>query len=165
MSISRTRLARPRAPARGMTLIELVFAIVIISVGVAGVLQVYNNTVRNSGDPLVNKQMLAIAEGMLEEVALKPYAIVASTGTAIGCSRSTFNDIWDYNNYATSSVICDVDGNAIATLGGYSMSVSVQTDSSTFSAVGVSAAARITVTVRYGSRSLSLVSWRTNFAS
>jgi MSHA pilin protein MshD len=150
---------------RGMTLIELVFAIVIISVGVAGVLQVYNNTVRNSGDPLANKQMLAIAEGMLEEVTLKPYAIVASTGSASGCNRSTFNDIWDYNNYATSSVICDVDGNTIAALAGYSMNVYVQADSSTFSAVGVSAAARITVTVRYGSRSLSLVSWRTNFAS
>jgi len=109
--------------------------------------------------------MLAIAEGMLEEVSLKPYAVVASTGTASGCSRTTFNDIWDYQNYATSSVICDADGNTITALNGYSVNVSVVSDSSPFAAVGVSAAARITVTVRFGSRSLSLTSWRTNFAS
>lgn len=57
----------------GATLIELVMFIVIVSVAVAGILAVYANTVRSSEDPLTRKQMLSIAEAMLEETALMPF--------------------------------------------------------------------------------------------
>ncbi len=55
-----------------VTLIELVF-VVVIGVAVAGILAVYTNTVRYSADPVIRKQMLAIAESMLEEVKLMPF--------------------------------------------------------------------------------------------
>ena len=158
MSIESGRLQR------GMTLIELVFAIVIISVAVAGVLRVYITAVRSSADPMVAKQMLAIAEGMVEEIALKPYGVVAASGTPATCARNTFNDIWDYQGYATSGVICDVDGNTLPTLNGYSVNVTVVLDATTFSAVGVTQTAKITVNVSNAGHSLSLVTWRTNYA-
>ena len=148
-----------------MTLIELVIAIVIIAVGVAGVLQVYVTAVRSSADPMVSKQMLAIAEGMVEEIALKPYGTGTSSGASATCARNTFNYIWDFQGYATSGVICDVDGNTLPSLNGYSVSVSVVADSSTFSAAGVTQAAKITVNVSNAGHSLSLVTWRTNYAS
>lgn len=59
-----------RARQRGMTLIELIVFIVIVSVGVVGILTVLNITVAHSADPIVQKQAQALAEGLLEEVQL-----------------------------------------------------------------------------------------------
>lgn len=138
----------------------MIIAIVILSVGLAGVLVAFSTAVHGSSDPVVHQQMIAIAEEMLEEVQLKPYASVANSAPS-GCARDTYNDIGDYNGYATSGTICAVDGTSISGLSGYSVSVSVS--GSTLS--GVAAARRITVTVTHGSESLSLVGWRTDYAS
>jgi MSHA pilin protein MshD len=48
-------------------------AIMIISVSVAGVLMVFGNTARNSADPMVRKQAVAIAESLLNEVMAQPF--------------------------------------------------------------------------------------------
>lgn len=58
---------------RGITLIELIVFMVIVSVGLAGILSVLNLTTRHSADPMVRKQMLAIAEGLMDEVAAQPF--------------------------------------------------------------------------------------------
>jgi MSHA pilin protein MshD len=75
---------------RGVTLIELVLFIVIVGIAVAGILVVYTNTVRHSADPVIRKQMLAIAESMLEEAMLMPFtycdpddASAATAGAAL----------------------------------------------------------------------------------
>lgn len=52
----------------GLTLIELIIFIVVVSVGLAGILSVLNVTVLHSADPLVQKQAQALAEGLLEEI-------------------------------------------------------------------------------------------------
>jgi Tfp pilus assembly protein PilV len=57
----------------GLTLIELIVFIVIVSVALAGVLSVLNLTARSSADPMIRKQMLAIAEGLMDEVAAQPF--------------------------------------------------------------------------------------------
>ena len=143
----------------GLTLIELIVAIVIISVGLAGLLVAVTTTVRGSADPMPRKQMLAVAEEMLEEVALKPYTAAANVAPA-ACARDTYNDIFDYNGYNQTG-LCDIEGNAIAALAGYSVVVSV----SATPLGGVAAAARITVTVSRGGDNLQLVGWRTDWAS
>lgn len=61
-------MLRPPPRQTGLTLIELIIFIVIISIGLAGILLVLNVTVWRSADPLVQKQAQALAEGLLEEI-------------------------------------------------------------------------------------------------
>jgi len=141
-----------------MTLIELIIAIVIISVGLVGLLAAVTTTVKGSADPMLRKQMLSVAEEMLEEVALKPYAAVANAAPA-ACARDTYNDIFDYNGYNAAG-ICDMDGTAIPALAGYSITVAV-----TGTPLAGVPAAKITVTVSRGGENLQLIGWRTDWAS
>ena len=145
---------------RGFTLIEMVLAVVVLGVGLAGVLIAFSTVARGSADPVVAQQMLAIAEEMMEEIQLKPYAVAANTAPA-ACARNTWNDVLDYNGYATSGQICTIDGTAIPSLAGYSVQVTVV--AATLASVG--AARRIDVTVTRGTSSFTLTGWRTDFAS
>lgn len=71
--LSIERPAKARRGQRGLTLIELIVSIVVISVGLAGVLSVFNLVVRHSADPLLVKQAQAVADSLLEEVLLKDF--------------------------------------------------------------------------------------------
>lgn len=75
MAPSSSLCFRGRLPsqARGMTLIELLVFIVVVSVGLLGILSVINYVTRSNTDPLVQKQCMAIAEALLEEVEMQPF--------------------------------------------------------------------------------------------
>src|SRR5882762_3749026 len=68
----RARRHRPRAE-HGISLIELIVFIVIVGIAVAGVVGVLSMATRASADPLIQKQALAVAEALLEEVQLQPF--------------------------------------------------------------------------------------------
>jgi len=59
--------------SRGLSLVELVVFIAVVSAAVAGVLGALNFATRASADPMIQKQALAIAEAVLEEVQLMPF--------------------------------------------------------------------------------------------
>src|SRR5438552_11460460 len=61
------RRHRPRAE-HGISLIELIVFIVIVGIAVAGVVGALSMATRASADPMIQKQALAIAEALLEEV-------------------------------------------------------------------------------------------------
>ena len=149
----------PRAQ-RGLSLVELVLAIIVIGVGLAGVMLAFSTVTRGSADPVITQQMLAIAEEMIEEIRLKPYAVAANAAPA-ACARDTFNDTLDYHGYATTAGICNIDGTLIPALAGYALRVQVQAGT----LAGVSAARRIDVTVTHGLNTLTLTGWRTDYAS
>ena len=87
MSASRCSLQR------GLTLIELIMFIVIVSVGLAGILGVFSNLVRTSSDPLIRKQALSIAESLLSEIEQRPFTycdpddpLASSATSTAGCT-------------------------------------------------------------------------------
>ncbi|WP_288379393.1 prepilin-type N-terminal cleavage/methylation domain-containing protein [uncultured Massilia sp.] len=140
---------------RGVTLVELVIAIVIIAVALAGLVAAFTRATRASVDPLLTQQMIAIGESMLEEAMLKPY----TNNKAQEASRADYTDIWDYNGYPADSPVTDVAGNAIPGLERYRVTVRVSPVALTD--VPQAQAARISVTVRSGNESLVLHGWRT----
>ena len=82
-----------RRRARGVTLLELIVFIVVVSVAVMGVLTALDLSNRSSTDPMIQKQALAIAEALLEEVELQPFtycdpddANAASADDVSGCT-------------------------------------------------------------------------------
>ena len=150
----------------GVTLVELIVAIVIIGTALAGLVAAFTRANLASIDPVITQQMLAIGEGMMEEVLLKPFAVTADA--AAEPARAQFNDVRDYDRlddadpgYASSG-IRDIDGEPIAGLEDYGVSVRVESNGVALTGVPAGNALRVTVTVSHGERRLSLTGWRTS---
>lgn len=159
--------------------------IIIVGIGVAGLLLVFNVTTKASADPLIQKQMLGIAEALMEEVQAKPFTYcdpddanaptaaneaACTTAETIGPEGETrvnaatpFDNVNDYGPSLTINPISDITGTPIGPLGAYSATIAVAG-----SALGGIAAAEsllITVTVSGpGSDSLVLQGYRTRYA-
>ena len=141
----------------GVTLIELVVAMVIVGIALAGLVTVYNRASIASTDPLITQQMLAIGETMMEEVMLKPYE---STITGQDATRAQYDELDDFTDYKKQAVT-DVDGNVIAGLERYRVAVTVGAAAQTLPGVQTADVKRIVVTVWNGEQSLVLTGWRT----
>ncbi|MDR1662704.1 MAG: prepilin-type N-terminal cleavage/methylation domain-containing protein [Azoarcus sp.] len=150
----------------GFTLPELIMTIVIISVGLAGVLSAFRAVVKGSADPLVHKQMLAIAEEMMEELSLKPWVSPSGhTGGAVGCPDRAGLDNLDYYDGYECAGIRPVDGGAvIPLLVGYKIKVAVSKPVSDWNGIPASEVRRLEVRVTNGGESIQLLTWRANWA-
>ena len=159
----------PRRPPRGLSLVELILFIVVVSAALAGVLSVFLPATAASADPMLRRQALAIAESLLEEVQLMPFtycdpddanletaasnagcaSLVQGIGPNAGETRSgspQFDNVGDYHGYAMSGAV-DLNNSAIGGLGGYSASVAVAATALGSIAAASGDALRITVTV------------------
>jgi MSHA pilin protein MshD len=137
----------------GVTLIELILSIVIISIALTGILTVMNQTVNHSADPLIQHQGIAIAESYLEEILLQSYG--NPSGGYSGTDRSQFDDVDDYNGLSDVGVK-DQQGNSVATLSNYTVSVTV---SGATLADGI-LSKKVVVSVSGGNTNLSLAGYK-----
>lgn len=85
---------------RGLSLVEQIIFIVVVGVGVAGVITAFFVSTRGSADPMIQKQALAIAEAVMEEVQLQPFTYCdpdddnAATATSVGgCAAANENNL------------------------------------------------------------------------
>ncbi|MBW6496026.1 MAG: prepilin-type N-terminal cleavage/methylation domain-containing protein [Burkholderiaceae bacterium] len=177
---------------RGLSLIELLVFIVVVGIAVSGVLSVYSLNARSSADPMVQKQALAIAESLLEEVLAKPYTYCdpddaqaeTATSSAIGpagCATTPegmgaegvedrysnltpYDNVNDYNGFSMMAGIVDLSGNAVTGLGGYTAAIRVQ-PAGAFNGIPAGETLLVTVTVTGpGNHSVSLSGYRTRYA-
>ncbi len=141
----------------GVTLVELILSMVIISIALTGVFTVMNLTVSHSADPVIQHQAISIAESYLEEILLQSYD--NPTGGYTGVDRSQFDDVDDYNGLSDTGVH-DSLGDLVAILANYDISVVVSTPVTLTDGV---LAKKITVTVTGLSSALKLVGYRVNY--
>lgn len=80
---------------RGLSLVEQIVFIAIVGIAVSGVLAALTVSTRGSADPMIQKQALAIAEALLEEVQLQPFtycdpddANAATATSTAGCASA-----------------------------------------------------------------------------
>ncbi len=141
----------------GVSLIELVLSIVIISISLTGIYTVINLTSSHSSNPVVQQQALAIAETYLEEILLQAYQNDPVNGYS-GSDRSLFDDVDDYNGLNDSGVH-DHLGNAVSSLANYNVQVTVSVPQA-LSGVWVK---KITVAVSGVGTGLSLTAYRADY--
>ena len=174
---------------RGVSLVELIVFIVIVSAGIVGILGVLNFTAAHSADPMIRKQVLAIAESLLEEVELMPFtycdpndanaataqaAVVGATGCAatveaIGpeagetrySTTAAFDNVNDYDGFGMTG-IRDLSNTVVTGLENYSASVAV-----TAGGLGLATSEVLLIAVTAngpGNESITLHGYRTRHA-
>ena len=159
--------ARRRVRYRGFSLVETAIFIAVVGIGLAGVLLAITTATRDSVDPLIRKQAVAIAESLLQEITSMPYtycdpddpaartaantaacAVLEALGPEAGETRygpaTPFDNVNDYHGYNTATEvppgIKDINGTLITGLSGYNAAVTV-------TPVVLSAATALLVTV------------------
>lgn len=166
------------ARARGVSLVELIVFIVVVTVGLAGVLSAFHLAFRHSADPLWRKTSLALAEAMMEDVLSKGYqndpADPDNTSAILGCTPNTplpcyanndlfrvnYNDVDDYKGW--SNLPRDLSQAYLPLAILHDCTVAVAVDAPAALDGGVNAK-RITVTATCNGEVVALQAYRGNF--
>jgi MSHA pilin protein MshD len=164
--------------------------IAMVAAAAGGVLAAYHAAARDSADPVILKQALAVARSLMEEIQQMPFtfcdpddpaaatatstaecAVVEAIGPEAGESRysltTPFDNVNDYHGYNTAdenpSGIKDLTGASITGLEAYNVSVSVAQNA--LPGIPASESLLITVTVTGpGNTSVQLGAYRTRHA-
>ncbi len=95
---------------RGVTLIEMVMTIVILSIALVATIMVISSSVNRSANPLIQHKSVLLAQAYFDEILTKRFAEetpvggvpaattgVCSVGGEAGESRELFDDVDDYD--------------------------------------------------------------------
>ena len=117
---------------RGFTIVELILAITIVGVALAGVATVFVTTSRSSADAMAQQQAQFIAEAYLEEILRQQFFDPDEDKVCPSPegSRSSFDSVCDYRNISNQAP-ANAAGSAIPTLSNYKVTVTVTRDDST----------------------------------
>lgn len=172
----------------GFTLLEMIVAMVIISVVIAGLVPLVA-LVKNSADPMITKQAESIAEALMDEVRLAGFtwcdpvdANFATAGSAAACASvpevlgpesgnvRPYDNVNDYNVFCASpmAAITNMTGTADVGFSGFTAKICVSPYALDLSTAGsdikIEPALRIDITVAKGTTSFTLTGWRTRYA-
>lgn len=149
---------------RGVTLIELIVFITVISLALGALLGVYRYSVLNSVDPIVRVRLLEAAQSRLDEVLAERYDGNTPPGGVPACGSNAPPGNPSPPPCADAGGVSRFDGESDAPYDGYSREVSVTFAGDELGLTNNRWAKRITVTATAPSgESLTLSAYRTNF--
>ncbi|WP_250656583.1 type II secretion system protein [Alkalimarinus coralli] len=167
---------KPAHKQRGMTLVEMVISIVLISIAMTAVLTAFSTSMGRSSDPLWKNKSLKLAQLYLDEILSKKYDVSTPLGGvpatpvgAVSCnvsgpkagSRASYNNVDDYNGINEKPQF--VTGAALGAYDGYNVKVSVVCAGDDVG-LATNNAKRITVTVTPpGQSPMPFSVYRSNF--
>jgi prepilin-type N-terminal cleavage/methylation domain-containing protein len=133
-----------RRNARGLTLLELLVAIVVIALAGVALMGTLGYVASTSGESLAETQARSIAEAYLAEALAQPFAEPGALDNQVG--RTNLNDVDDYNGIADANAR-DQSGNAFGGAGQFQVNVAV-VNSGGLGGLPAAAVKRVDVTVR-----------------
>lgn len=154
---------QPPERQRGVSLVELIVFLVVISVGLVALLNVFSQSMQTTNDPAINARALALAQAQLDDILARKFDENTPTGGVPACGSpgapaclgivpdTDYDDVGDYNGLSASPNGID------------NLSVSVVEAGSELGLAN-DAARRITVTVvTPNAGSLVLSAYKVNF--
>jgi MSHA pilin protein MshD len=124
-----SRPPRHHARSLGFTLVEMIFVVVILAIGAITVPMAITQSTIASAAAVNNKQALAAAESLLDEVLSRPIVTHAASPAVTVSNRLDAHDVDDYNGFTmdpgSTGGIRAIDNTAIAALAQFSASVTV----------------------------------------
>jgi len=138
---------------KGMTLIELIIMIAILTTTLTGFFSAVNFANRYSADPMIYKQALLVGQSYLDEIQSKmlldPDNNNAACPPAAGTPpRSGWDSVCDYGGW-TETGITDMNGNSIAGLEDFTVIVQVDNAASLNGLLGPTDVLRIDLVVSH----------------
>lgn len=102
---------------KGVTLIEMVVFIIVLSIGLTAMVAAMNNHLSNSVDPITNIRALECAQAKLDEISARKFDENSPTGGVPACDSAEvgaaaclgivpdadFDDVGDYNGQVDNS--------------------------------------------------------------
>lgn len=142
--------------SRGMTLIEVLVTLVIISVGLLGVAALQLTTVRNNYDAFVRSQAAVLASDILDRIR----ANRAAAMTGAGAYNTDFGDVTSTTNPAATADMTQWKAMLNAQLPNGDGSIVTNT-------VNVAGVDRriVTITIRWGERSTVVANQQVTFVT
>ena len=147
--------ARSVRRTAGVTLVELIIAIVVVGIALAAILSVFTVTIQHSADPMGRVQAQILAEGYLDEILLKKFYDTTTNRVCPGGAASH------------AAYVCGYNGLSETPITGYTASVSVTSSGVTLGSLNNASVIRVLqvdVTVSGpGSTSATLTGYRANY--
>ena len=170
---------------RGVTLVELVISIVVLSIAMVALMNAFSVSMSSSGDPLWRNKTLKLAQLYLDEILAKRYDentplgglpfVVSPSCSGLGpdsgeANRADFDDVDDYHD-PVAKVPVSLTGSLDASYDNYTVAITVECDDNTVvgaldSAGSISAAQakKISVTITPPNQpSLTFAVYKGNF--
>ncbi len=140
---------------RGVTLIELIVAIVVLGIATTSIIGLLSSIAARSADTLVREQAVAIASSYLNE------ALAKSFGSSGASPRANFTAVGDYNGLLDNGAH-NQTGAALANLNLFTVAVAVVPGA--LGAVPANEVVRVDVTVNHPSGVIvALSGYRTKY--
>ncbi len=139
----------------GVTLVELVIAIVVLAIALTAIMSVFVVTTHHSVDPMLRVQAHILAEGYLDEVLLKKFYDTTTNRVCPGGAASH------------AAYVCGYNGLSETPIAGYTAGVSVTSAGVTLGSLNNASVIRVLqvdVTVTGpGGETITLTGYRANY--